>query len=116
MPEPVGYTATVFWREAIFDGSDVTVEHRNTLAEAERAGMHLGCLFGVRRVEVRSADGTLHALWNKESRVTFKRRRGWVENGRGVYDVEHLSSTWQRISGESRAEVGLMLETLQGTT
>lgn len=96
------YTSTAFWC-AGFPGGDVTVDEHETLAEAERAGMHLGCLSGVRRVEVRSADGTLHALWDKDSKVTFKRRRGWVENGRAVYDVEHLSSTWQRLSNESRA-------------
>lgn len=85
-----------------WQSAPLTSEHPD-LESAERQGQKDGCMRGVRRVEVRSPDGALQALWDKESLVTIKRRRYPDQRGRMLYDISHLSNRWQRISEESRA-------------
>lgn len=82
---------------------DPLVSEHPDLASAEVQGQRDGCMAGIRRVEVCSPDGTLQALWDKESLVVVKTRRYLDLNGRMLYDVEHRNNVWQRIGAESKA-------------
>lgn len=83
--------------------SDPSVHEHPDLDSAERQGGQWGCMIGVRRVEVRSPDGELQALWDKDSRVVIKHRRYVDERGRMLYDVSHVSNHWQNVGEESKA-------------
>lgn len=112
--EAIGtYVATVYWYPLPRDGSESSsrlrawhpgpdVSDHTTLDAAERHARQWGCMAGVRRVEVHGPDGTLQALWDKESRVYTKRRR-FVVDGRMRYDVEHVANRWQRLGEESQS-------------
>lgn len=106
------YVTTVYWyahpRGASERSRDLSAWHPDpevsdhpTLDAAERHGRQWGCLAGVRRVEVHAPDGTLQALWDKESQVYTKRRR-FVVDGRMRYDIERKASRWQSVGVESQ--------------
>lgn len=103
----IGYRTVAYWYP-FHDGytpEDITEIHP-TLAEAEHSGQHWGCLRGVRRVEVFSPDGTLQALWDKESTEVIRSAEPWwvdEETGEETYDYSHVANRWQRLGAESVA-------------
>ena len=101
-------TYTMAYDFAVHDRADRADTERfekefPTLDEAETAGMHIGCTRGCSRVEVFSPDGTLQALWDKESAEVIRKSYGFDDDGYEIYDDTHMSSRWQRLGDESKA-------------
>jgi hypothetical protein len=82
-------------------GTTRTESRHSSLDDAELAGRHAGCMRGTTRVEVHSPDGTLQALWDKESTETTRVVSFVDEDGTEHADIEHMSSRWQRLGDES---------------
>lgn len=113
-PETAPYVTTCWWyphepseweiaRGAPGYQPDPTVHEHLDLAEAVHQGRRWGCMNGVCRVEVRSPDGELQAVWDKESLVVNKRRMYLDGRGRMLYDTSYVRNRWSNVGAEAKA-------------
>ena len=111
MGEQLPYRTTCWWGDlGLGDGpAEPQVRYFPTLYDAETDGQSMGCLAGIRRVEVHSLeeDGSwsLQALWDKESKERRKAANPWwvdEDTGEEYYDYTSVSSLWQRVGTEAK--------------
>lgn len=93
------YTTSVHW----YDLDVPNTKDFDDLEAAEVHGQQMGCLAGVRLVEVHSPDGTLQAKWDKAPMHAVTRRAFFSPHAWTANANVHQSNEWQRVGDESKA-------------